>query len=418
VLASLLTLLVLSGLTAPAPAHAARFTFEPATTSTAHVLRFKLKGIDPLTVRSARFYAARGGKSIRKAVLRKAIRSGVLEIRRSRSQAHSDRSRATRHRGRPKLVVKARGGPGALTPITGTTYYVSDGGSDASSGRSPAAAWRTVRRASAASLDPGDGVLFEGGRTFSDRELSPTHSGSASRPIVYGSYGSGQARLPRGIYLLDVSGLALQNLEISGAPQGILASTSGAASNITIERMTISDSGIAINSASDQDDGWTIRDNAIARVGDSGMILAGSHFAITGNSIVDTGTDGSIDYATHGIYLKATDARVTHNTIRSFQTSGVSVRYRNSVIEHNDISDGQNGLAWHQYDPLAGTSYWRYNTISGTTDAGIYVSPDDVAGPTRENFVITDNTLSKRSGVYIDRQPTRGSYTVNANKEH
>jgi len=417
-LAALLTTLALYGAALPSPADAARRTFRPAPSSTPRPLRFKLEQIDPREVRSARLYTAGGATSIRRAVVRKAIATGVLKIRRSRRQARSDRSRAPRRRGRPKLVIRIRrAGRGALTPISGRTYYVSAGGSDANSGRSRRAAWRTVRRVNTASLDAGDGVLFEGGRTFSDSALSPQRSGSARRPIVYGSYGSRQARLPEGVYLLDVSGLAVQNLEVSGAGQAVLASASGEASDITIERMTISDVAIAINSASDKDAGWTIRDNTISNIGDSGMILNGSSFSITGNSIVKTGIDGSIGYPKHGIYLKVVDARVRHNTIRGFQTSGVSVRYRNSVIEHNDIGDGRFGLAWHQYDPAAGTSQWRYNTISCTTVAGIYVSPEDIAGPTRESFVITNNMLSKRSGVYSDLEPTRGTYTVKANRK-
>lgn len=418
VLAALLTTLVLSGLSTTAPADAAKRTFRPAPSSTSRLLRFKLSGIDPANVRSARLYSAGASIRIRKAVVRRAIRSGVLKIRRSRRQARRARSRAARRRGRPKLVIwTRRAGTGALTQISGTRYYVSATGSDANSGRSRGAAWRTVRRVNGASLDPGDGVLFEGGRTFSDSALSPRRSGSARRPIVYGSYGSRQARLPEGVHLLNVSSLAFQNLKISGARQAVLASASGRASDITIERMTISDSGIAIDSASDADSGWTIRDNAISRIGDSGMILSGSSFSITGNSILRTGIDGSIDYPKHGIYLKVVDARVRHNTIHGFQTSAVSVRYRNSVIERNDIGDGRFGLAWHQYDPSPGTSYWRHNTISRTTVAGIYVSPQDVAGPTRESFVITDNTLSKRAGVYSDLQPTRGAYTVAANRQ-
>lgn len=307
---------------------------------------------------------------------------------------------------------------GAVQPISGAIRYVSHDGSDRNSGRSPGSAWRTVRRVNDASLRPGGGVLFEGGRTFSDRTLSPARSGDADRPIVYGSYGSGRARLPRGIYLLNVRHLVFENLDVSRAVQGVLASESGEASHITIERLRISRAQIAINSASDRNTDWTIRDNVISQIGDSGMILAGARFTVTGNSITDTGRDRSIDFAKHGIYLNAVDALVTHNTIARFQTSGVSVRRRHSVIERNTIRDGQLGLAWHQYDPAAGKSYWRHNTISGTTRAGIYVSPSDRAGRTRESFVITDNTLAKRAGVYIDLRPTSGTYTVSANDEH
>jgi hypothetical protein len=309
--------------------------------------------------------------------------------------------------------------PPSVTPISATTYYVSSSGSDSNSGLSPSTAWRTVAKANAAALNPGDGVLFEGSHTFSDSALSPSRSGTASARVVYGSYGTGKASLPQGIYLNSVGGLAFQNLAISGPNHALLASGSGSgAPDITLERLTITNVGIAVNSANWGDVRWTIRDNTISQTRDSGMILFGSDFAITGNSILDTGTDSSISYGKHGIYLKVIGARVTGNTIRRFQANGVSVRYRNSVVDDNVISDGPIGIAWFQYDPTPGTSYWRHNTISGTTSANVYVSPRDVGGPTRESFVITDNTLSKRSGVYTNLKPTTGSYTVRANRQN
>jgi hypothetical protein len=382
------------------------------------VLKFKLKGINQLDVIGARFYSASGNRKVSVDVIRHAITEGTLKVRRTLRQSRSDRSPKTPRRRRPKLVVTTSRALTGVTPISGTTYYVSAGGSNGASGRSPGAAWRTVGRANAASLHPGDGVLFEGGRTFEDTALSPERSGTADKPIVYGSYGSGDARLPKGIYMLDVSGLAFQYLEVSGPAQAVLASEHGQSSDITIERMTISDTRIGINVANDVDKRWTIRENQISHTGDSGMILLGTDFSVTGNAILDTGNASSIDYAKHGIYLKVVNARVSYNTIHDFESSGVSVRNRNSVVEHNDISGGQQGITWYQFDPVAGTSYWRYNTISGTTDAGIYVSREDEAGPTRESFVITNNTLSKRAGVYTDLQPTAGTYAVSGNNEN
>lgn len=307
--------------------------------------------------------------------------------------------------------------PGGVTPITGQTYFVSPTGSDGNDGRSTSTAWRTVGRASSAGLEPGDGVLFEGGKTFSDDALTPTHSGTASRRIVYGSYGTGKASLPGGIYLINIKGLAFQNLAISGPSHGVAASASGTgAADVTLENLSISNVGIAVNSANWGDTNWTIRNNVIAHTGDSGMILYGSNFLVTGNSISDTGTDDSIGYGKHGIYLKVIDATLTYNTITGSDSEGISVRYRNSVIEHNDISGAEDGIGWYQYDPVAGTTYWRYNTISNTTGADIYVSPwDPAGGSTRESFVITNNTLSKLSGQYLNLHPTSGTYTVSDN---
>jgi parallel beta-helix repeat protein len=280
-------------------------------------------------------------------------------------------------------------------------------------------AWRTVSRVNAAALRPGDTVLFEGGTTFTDETLEPSRSGRRKRPITYGSYGGGHARLPRGIKLEDVNWIAIRGFTVSGGSEAVIGSPDGSgARHVTIEHNLLHNVDVGVYSANPRDAGWTIRDNTISQTGDSGMILYGSDFSITGNSITDTGTDSSISYAKHGIYLKVVGARVTGNTIRRFHANGVSVRYRNSVIDDNVIADGPIGIAWFQYDPTPGTSYWRHNTISGTTSANVYVSSSDIGGPTRESFVITDNRLSKRSGVYTNLKPTTGRYTVRGNRQN
>ncbi|MDQ3933771.1 MAG: right-handed parallel beta-helix repeat-containing protein [Actinomycetota bacterium] len=300
--------------------------------------------------------------------------------------------------------------------VTGKMYFVSPTGSDANAGTSPATAWRTVAKVNSAALNAGDAVMFKGGATFSDAQLAPSRSGTATLRITYATYGPGKASLPQGIYLRSVSGLAFENLSISGPSQGILASGSGTSvSNITIDGVAISSVGIGINSALASNSNWTIRNSTVSQTGDSGLILLGSNFSVTGNRITDTGTNTNITYGKHGIYLKVSDATVTGNTIERFHTDGVSVRYRNSRVESNTISTGSIGISWYQQDPTAGTSYWRTNTISGTTHAGMYVSPSDSAGSTKESFVITGNKFTFTSGVCMNLHPTTGTYTVNSN---
>ncbi len=68
--------------------------------------------------------------------------------------------------------------------IKGTTYYVSNSGDDANDGKTPATAWKTLDRVSAAYLYAGDGVLFNRGDLF--RGTLATVSG-----VSYGAYGTG-----------------------------------------------------------------------------------------------------------------------------------------------------------------------------------------------------------------------------------
>ena len=47
--------------------------------------------------------------------------------------------------------------------IKGTTYYVSNDGSDENDGLSPKNPWKTLEKVSSAEFEPGDGVLFKRG---------------------------------------------------------------------------------------------------------------------------------------------------------------------------------------------------------------------------------------------------------------
>jgi hypothetical protein len=292
--------------------------------------------------------------------------------------------------------------------ITGTTYYVSPSGSDSNLGTSPSSPWRTVKRVNEAALRPGDGVLFQGGSSFSDETLMPANSGAPGSPIVFGSYGSANAILPLGVWFKEESYFGFEHLTISTS-----GNLQGAGNDVTVEWCTVEntdDVGIDAMGA-----GWTIDDNTVEKIGNSGMLLEGENDTIAGNTIANTGLDSSIAYGKHGIYLKVINASVTHNTIVDFSADGISARYRNSTISENYIGDGPIGIAWFQYDPIAGTSHWTDNTIVGTTEVGIYVSPSNIGGSTRESFVIEGNSVEPAAGGFTNLAPTSGSYTVQAN---
>jgi hypothetical protein len=324
-------------------------------------------------------------------------------------------------------AVGAAGAPGfSPAQITGTTYYVSPTGSDTNPGTSPALAWKTIDRVNRATLNPGDGVLFQGGATFSDDSLMPGWgtgvNGTPSAPVVFGSYGQGIAALPQGIWMKGEHDLVFQNFDL-GPTMGV----SGTGSDITVQGCNIHDEmqgkvpsgwaelGIVVTGSN-----WLIRNNTISRTGDSGMLLTGDHFTVTGNTIDDTGLDPAITYGDHGIYDKSVDSTITYNTINGYHNDGVSVRYRNANVSHNLIENGEIALAWFQYDTQSGTTHWTGNTIIGDTVAAMYVSPSGSGGDTHESFVITGNTIKKPANamsywVAMNLHPTSGSYTVNGN---
>jgi hypothetical protein len=94
----------------------------------------------------------------------------------------------------------------ATAAATHRTYYVSCHGSDAASGRSTAAAWRTLAKASAARLHPGDRLRLERGCSFAGG-LRASWEGTASRPITIDAYGTGgRPRVEGAVENFDVTG--------------------------------------------------------------------------------------------------------------------------------------------------------------------------------------------------------------------
>ena len=82
-------------------------------------------------------------------------------------------------------------GPGSCA---GTAHYVAAAGSDSNSGTSASAPWKTIAHVEAAepSLAAGDCVFFNGGDVWKEQLNISGVNGSSSRPITFGSYGTGR----------------------------------------------------------------------------------------------------------------------------------------------------------------------------------------------------------------------------------
>jgi hypothetical protein len=295
-----------------------------------------------------------------------------------------------------------------LDAVDGRTYYVRPGGSDAHSGTSPQTAWRTVRRVNRARLRPGDRVLFRGRAVFRDRRLTPRHSGRRGAPIQFGAFGGGLPVLAKGVRFKGRHDLSFSDLELRRTHQGIL----GRGIRIRVARCSIHDVSIALNVFGR---GWTIEDNAVRNTGDSALILQGESHAVRRNVISNAGTNTRIPYGKHGVYMKSSSTLVERNVIAGFADSGVSSRKRHGRITSNTIGDGDIGISWFQNDRRGGTSRWTRNVIYGTTAAGIYISPYDSAGPTRERFLITNNVLTRAGGVHLNLKVLEDHVTIAGN---
>ena len=293
--------------------------------------------------------------------------------------------------------------------VSGKTYYVSASGSDSNSGTSPSQAWQTVGRVNRQSLAPGDAVLFAGGQTFADSDLEPATSGTAAHSIVFGSFGQGDAVLPQGAWFVH-DYLLFDHLRFASTFFGG-STVKGPSNHITVQNCEFSlpagnqQLGIYANGTD-----WTIQNNVVQNTGLSGMLLNGDGYHVVGNTIDNVGLYAA-GYNAHGIYLDASDATITDNTITRFSESAVSARYRSSTIERNYMSSGQIGIDFYQTDANAGTSHWLDNTIKNTTVVGIYVSSDGDY-PLHESFVIQSNAINSAGVLTNLRALTSGTYTV------
>ncbi len=113
-------------------------------------------------------------------------------------------------------------GLAACGPSGGTTYYVSPNGRDANAGTSTSKPWRTIARVNAADLNPGDKVLFEGGKSFAGEvQLFAADSGTAASPVEVASYGSGRATINggtgTGVTSYNSAGITVRNLRVVGS---------------------------------------------------------------------------------------------------------------------------------------------------------------------------------------------------------
>ncbi|MEU5540362.1 right-handed parallel beta-helix repeat-containing protein, partial [Streptomyces sp. NPDC020362] len=111
--------------------------------------------------------------------------------------------------------------PVPVRPHGGRTFYLSPDGDDGDDGRAPQTAWRTLRRADAVRLQPGDRLLLKGGTRFPGTlSIGPGDAGNARKPVVIGSYGKGRAMIAaagtRGIGVYNTSGIVIRDLIVAG----------------------------------------------------------------------------------------------------------------------------------------------------------------------------------------------------------
>jgi hypothetical protein len=106
-------------------------------------------------------------------------------------------------------------------------YFVdAAAGKDTNDGSTPAAAWQSLAKANAATLQPGGALCFKAGGAWTG-QLAPKGSGTAAAPIVIDRYGTGaRPRIAAGagtletVLLLNVQYVEVNNLEVTNDQGG------------------------------------------------------------------------------------------------------------------------------------------------------------------------------------------------------
>ena len=109
-----------------------------------------------------------------------------------------------------------------VASAAGVEYYVSSEGDDSRSGLSVNESWGTVERLNRVDLEPGDRVLFEGGKEFrGNLLLTSEDAGTVQRPVVVTSYGGSRATLLAGngcgIRVMNMGGIEIRRLSVRGS---------------------------------------------------------------------------------------------------------------------------------------------------------------------------------------------------------
>ena len=157
-------------------------------------------------------------------------------------------------------------------PGRAATYHVdSREGDDARDGLAPERAWRSIEKASAAKLAPGDQLLLRAGSIWEGVMLQPRGSGAAGRPIRLDRYGEGadpvlnaRGRVPCALRLESEEYWEIAHLEITNRADQpgqkirgveIRASDTGVRHHIVVRHLFVHD----VNAASDyHNDGDTV----------------------------------------------------------------------------------------------------------------------------------------------------------------
>lgn len=245
-------------------------------------------------------------------------------------------------------------------PAASAAYYLDSArGDDGNDGTSPSRAWRSLDRAGAAVLRPGDRLRLKRGQSWGG-VLLVDESGTPRRQIIIDAYGAG----------------ALPVIHTGGPNCVVLAG-----SNITVSGLHVDDCGFAgIDVLGSRN---TIRATALTR--NAAGVQVGwdaSHTRIVGNDLSENNKmsvltpGGNDDSGAFGILVHGQHTEVAHNTISGsdafsydYGRDGSAIEIyggRSTVVHHNRVLEN-NGFAELGH-PISRDNTFAYNAVFSSLD--------------------------------------------------
>ena len=319
-----------------------------------------------------------------------------------------------------------------------TTYYVSSTGSNYKTGTSISSAWSSISMVNSKKLYPGDVVLFEGGKTFSGSlYFDSNDKGTASAPIVIGSYGKGWAIINSGtsygIYANNTAGFKINRLRFKGSGRTtsemagiyfymVLASTRLNYINIdSVEVYGFRESGILIgsnNQASGYDNvritNSKVHDNGNAGISSFAQANLGhKNFYIGRNKVYNNAglADVKNKHTGSGIMLGGVDGATieyceayNNGWLNAYYNAGPvgiwGYKCNNLIIQNNEAHHNRTGTTkdggGFDFDGGCTNSIMQYNYSHNNDGAGYLLAQYGTA-PAMKNNVIRYN-ISENDG--------------------
>lgn len=263
-----------------------------------------------------------------------------------------------------------------LSIVATTTYYVdATSGNDSNAGTSPSAPWKSLMKVSDAVLAPGDKVLFKRGETWTGT-LSLKRSGTNSRRVVIGSYGTGALPIIQGgqscVYVFS-SFVTITQLQTQSCTWGGI-DIHGSDNRVEKSLLSNNAAGVVVNAGANRN---VIVDNELR---DNNRM----------STLTQSPTND--DSGAFGIVVAGDDNEVAHNTISGSYAMSFDYGQDGAALEvyggqrnffHHNVTS-QNDTFAEMGDPRAADNVFAYNTVISTLPKSFFFvtrGPLDTFGP-------------------------------------